>query len=422
MAINIKRHGLKNMHTAGIFSDMTVDGPKIGTLMVVVNRAKNLPDRKTIGKQNPYCAARLGKEAKRTETDHRGGQTPNSWTYMVSVWRDQELHYTVHDSPDYYQLTVSVFNEDKRTDLIGETRIDLKEIIIPGGGQNAHWHNLKCKGKYAGEVRAEITYTDSRPGQGMTAETNQILFLDDVSASTSFLPPNKSIQQPPDLLTYTESEYTNRESPTTGRNSIKYQDRTSRCRDHCQILPKNYSCSSTENIYSKNTQLKASKCAQKTQNAIFPGSNDVLPEKSRVVSTSLSQQSLGGQYDNLERQLQEKKSRCATHHRGQKTPCSDKNYIPYEVPSLEYLGTLPDLGDSPPPPPVHGSSTLHSHNSSSRAPACIPIKAPNSDLDSVSKIQSRGSSFKTKPTAYIQPSSESYDRRGRYQSNNITRN
>lgn len=63
-------------HAAGIFADMTVDGPEIGTLVLVVDRAKNLPNRKTMGKQNPYCAARLGKEARKTETDKRGGQTP----------------------------------------------------------------------------------------------------------------------------------------------------------------------------------------------------------------------------------------------------------------------------------------------------------------------------------------------------------
>jgi len=67
---------LTKMHTAGIFSDMSVDGPEIGTLVVVVDRAKNLPNRRTIGKQDPYCAARLGKEAKKTTTDIRGGQTP----------------------------------------------------------------------------------------------------------------------------------------------------------------------------------------------------------------------------------------------------------------------------------------------------------------------------------------------------------
>ncbi|GJC79584.1 ingression protein fic1 [Colletotrichum liriopes] len=142
------------MHTAGIFADPSVDGPLIGTLVAIVDRAKNLPNRKTIGKQDPYCAARLGKEAKRTTTDIRGGQTPR--------W-DQELRFAVHDSPDYYQLKVSVFHDDKKTDLIGETWIDLRDIIVPGGGQNDIWRNLMFKGKYAGEVRMEITYYDQRP-------------------------------------------------------------------------------------------------------------------------------------------------------------------------------------------------------------------------------------------------------------------
>ncbi|KAG6037007.1 hypothetical protein E4U41_005359 [Claviceps citrina] len=154
MAAKPKTFNLKGGHTAGIFADMTVDGPVIGTLVAIVDRAKNLPNRKTIGKQDPYCAARLGKEAKKTTTDIRGGQTPK--------W-DQELRFTVHDSPDYYQLKMSVFNDDKKTDLIGEAWIDLKDIIVPGGGQNDMWQGLTCRGKYAGEIRVEITFYDSRP-------------------------------------------------------------------------------------------------------------------------------------------------------------------------------------------------------------------------------------------------------------------
>ncbi|KAK3325902.1 hypothetical protein B0H66DRAFT_637264 [Apodospora peruviana] len=151
MTTKVKTHPLNGMHTAGIFSDMTVDGPQIGTLVLVVDRAKNLPNRKTIGKQDPYCAARLGKEAKKTNTDIRGGQTPKWQVHLL------------HDSPDYYQLKVSVFNDDKRTDLIGEAWIDLRDIIVSGGGQSDQWHQLTCRGKYAGEVRIEITFYDSRP-------------------------------------------------------------------------------------------------------------------------------------------------------------------------------------------------------------------------------------------------------------------
>lgn len=78
-------------------------------------------------------------------------------------YRDQELRFTVHESPDYYQLKISVFTDDKRTDLIGEAWIDLRGIIVPGGGQNDVWQTLSCRGKYAGEIRIEITYYDLRP-------------------------------------------------------------------------------------------------------------------------------------------------------------------------------------------------------------------------------------------------------------------
>jgi len=81
----------------------------------------------------------------------------------LAGYRDQELRFTVHDSPDYFQLKVSVFNDDKKTELIGESWIDLRDIIITGGGQSDLWHQLNCRGKYAGEVRIEITFYDTRP-------------------------------------------------------------------------------------------------------------------------------------------------------------------------------------------------------------------------------------------------------------------
>ncbi|KAL8989623.1 MAG: hypothetical protein Q9177_001533 [Variospora cf. flavescens] len=164
MAAKTAKTAFTGAHTAGIYADMTVDGPEIGTLVIIVDRAKNLPNRKAMGKQDPYCAARLGKEAKKTETDKRGGQTPK--------W-DQELRFTVHESPDYYQLKVSCFNDDKRTELIGETRIGLEDIIVPGGGQNDTWHTLYCKGRFAGEIRIELTYYDSRPKEDQTPDRPQ---------------------------------------------------------------------------------------------------------------------------------------------------------------------------------------------------------------------------------------------------------
>ena len=42
--------------------------------------------------------------------------------------------------------------------------------MVPGGGQNDLWHNLHCKGKYAGEIRIELTYYDTRPREEKPAE------------------------------------------------------------------------------------------------------------------------------------------------------------------------------------------------------------------------------------------------------------
>lgn len=73
------------------------------------------------------------------------------------------MRFTVHDSPDYHNIKVSVFNDDKKTDLIGEAWIPLWEVVItPGGGRADSWHNLSYRGKYAGEIRLELSYYDSR--------------------------------------------------------------------------------------------------------------------------------------------------------------------------------------------------------------------------------------------------------------------
>ena len=39
----------------------------------------------------------------------------------------------------------------------------LEQVVVPGGGQSDIWHNLNCKGRYAGEIRIELTYYDTRP-------------------------------------------------------------------------------------------------------------------------------------------------------------------------------------------------------------------------------------------------------------------
>ncbi|RMZ90638.1 hypothetical protein DV736_g2120, partial [Chaetothyriales sp. CBS 134916] len=169
------------------YAEMLIDGPEIGTLIVVVDRAKNLPNRRTMGKQDPYCAMRLGKEAKKTTADRRGGQTPR--------W-DQELRFTVRDSPDHYRLKCSVFNDDKKTDLIGEAWIDLKALIVRGGGQNDLWHQLNFKGKYAGNIRIEMTYYDTRENAVAEAAKERKRAKDSPEVDNSYNPQPREWSSP----------------------------------------------------------------------------------------------------------------------------------------------------------------------------------------------------------------------------------
>ena len=45
--------------------------------------------------------------------------------------------------------------------------------MVPGGGQNDTWHNLSCRGRYAGEIRIELTYYDTRPRELNADEQHQ---------------------------------------------------------------------------------------------------------------------------------------------------------------------------------------------------------------------------------------------------------
>jgi hypothetical protein len=115
-----------------------------------------LPNRRTLGKQNPYCIARVGQDAKRCPTDVRGGQVP-SW--------DHEVRFEVMDVFDQKTLKLSVLDEnDFKPELIGDTIIKLDKAFTshPSQGYD-EWHELQFKGKYAGEVYLEMTFYQAKP-------------------------------------------------------------------------------------------------------------------------------------------------------------------------------------------------------------------------------------------------------------------
>lgn len=114
---------------------------------------KNLPNKRHIGKQDPYCSVTFNGEKNRTKAIKRGGQHPE--------W-DEEFRYTLCEDPNDTtvalphgdgtppppppkkskgpppvkggrSMLVACFAEDPREpDFIGEVNVDLTEVLTKG--------------------------------------------------------------------------------------------------------------------------------------------------------------------------------------------------------------------------------------------------------------------------------------------------
>mgnify|MGYP000627958356 CR=1 FL=1 len=165
------------------------EGRHRGTLVCVVLKAKNLPNKRSIGKQDPYCVLQLGDELQKTKPDKRGGQHP--------TW-DEQLHFEVYeDMEDATKgsvgqsgtvkgnskktpkvLKVSCYADDVRDpEIIGEGIVDLSTTFKTGefdgelwslslalplpnvpSFRPSEWVTIKAKDRYAGEVYLELTF------------------------------------------------------------------------------------------------------------------------------------------------------------------------------------------------------------------------------------------------------------------------
>jgi hypothetical protein len=125
------------------------------------NSQKNLPNKRNIGKQDPYCIVTFNEEKQRTKVDKRGGQHPE--------W-DEELRFTLFEEiedgfglpadeggpppplppkdtkgpPDIAGgmfMKIACFADDARDPiLIGETSVDLTEVLTKGETDGAFTH------------------------------------------------------------------------------------------------------------------------------------------------------------------------------------------------------------------------------------------------------------------------------------------
>ncbi|CEP19783.1 hypothetical protein [Parasitella parasitica] len=118
--------------------------PKIiGNLVIVAYKARDLPNREIVGKQDPFVVFRIGDIIQKTITDIGGGQHPK--------WDDQ---VTLPIPENKKLVLVQVYDEDKkRQELISEFELDVNNVIKEG----------EEDGREAGKIYLELTFYAAAP-------------------------------------------------------------------------------------------------------------------------------------------------------------------------------------------------------------------------------------------------------------------
>ncbi|KAI0784238.1 C2 domain-containing protein, partial [Abortiporus biennis] len=128
---------------------------ELGTLVVVILKARNLLDRHSLYKQDAYAQASLNGKTKKTQVDVKGGQHPE--------W-DEEVRFTVYDSKseDARTLKVSCWSKEPRGDeTVGEGKLDISETLRTGEFDD--WIPLQVDGTSRGELYLEMTFYAAGP-------------------------------------------------------------------------------------------------------------------------------------------------------------------------------------------------------------------------------------------------------------------
>ncbi|KAI9574954.1 hypothetical protein HD554DRAFT_134913 [Boletus coccyginus] len=183
---------------------------EIGTLIAVVLKAKNLPNKRHIGKQAPYCLVTLNEEKRRTKVIKRGGQHPE-WDeeFRFSIFEDVEgglvRSAPGSDTPPPLPpkkkspkkikggnfMRLQCYADDARDpDFIGETLVDLTEALTKG--ETDEWFTLTNKDKYAGEVYVELTFWSNEPPPEKKSSRKPTISNKNYGGPGSFVPADSS--------------------------------------------------------------------------------------------------------------------------------------------------------------------------------------------------------------------------------------
>lgn len=131
-----------------------------GTLIIIVCRAKHLPNRRKLDKQSPYVALRLGTTAKKTPAHHRAGQIPE-WAHEIrfELTRDRKpiVKLDVLDETKHEPTPIGSTEIDCSVVFSSEENFQLGKYIYD------RWYELTSNGRRAGLIYLEMTFYPRAP-------------------------------------------------------------------------------------------------------------------------------------------------------------------------------------------------------------------------------------------------------------------
>ncbi|KAF8183974.1 hypothetical protein BJ912DRAFT_1043866 [Pholiota molesta] len=127
----------------------------LGTLIVVLLKARNLLDKHSFRKSDVFAQAILNGVEKRTHVDIKGGQHPE--------W-DGEVRFPILKSTaaKHRKMEISCYSMEPRSeDLMGKATVDISETLRTGEFDD--WVQLEIDGVARGELYLEMTYYANSP-------------------------------------------------------------------------------------------------------------------------------------------------------------------------------------------------------------------------------------------------------------------
>ncbi|KAI0694599.1 hypothetical protein BC835DRAFT_1348940 [Cytidiella melzeri] len=181
---------------------------ELGTLVVVVLKARNLPDDHFF-KQDVYTKVTLQGVTKKTGVDVKGGQHPQ--------W-DEEIRLNVNElsSTTAKMLEIACWSKEPRQDaMIGKGELDISDTLRTGEFDD--WVPLKTDKGQRGEIYLEMTWFAAGPPPPLSRRPSKLKPSERLSRPSHTLQP--TLAPIPSSPPTTTSRLTSPETSRSGRNS-----------------------------------------------------------------------------------------------------------------------------------------------------------------------------------------------------------